>query len=91
MDSKPDKKYSDTPEEYNNTPEDSPKNNALGKYAYFSGIGFQMFGIIGAFTYAGYRIDKARESDTPIWTALLSLTGVIFSIYIVIRAVIRKK
>lgn len=63
----------------------------IGKYAYYSGIGFQMLVIIAVFTYIGYRIDQSRDADTPIFTALLSLLGVCLSIYNVIRAVTRKK
>ncbi|MFB2117707.1 AtpZ/AtpI family protein [Parapedobacter sp. 2B3] len=66
-------------------------NNSLGKYAYFSGVGFQMLGIIGVFTYIGYRIDKSREAETPIWTALFALAGVCISMYTVIRAVTRDR
>ena len=66
-------------------------NKAWGKYAYFSGVGFQMLAIIGVFTYVGYRIDKAQEAETPLWTALLALAGVSISIYTVIRAVTKKK
>lgn len=50
-----------------------------------------MLTIIGIFTYAGYRIDKAREAETPLWTALLALAGVCISIYTVIRAVMKKR
>jgi len=63
----------------------------LGKYAYFSGVGFQMLAIIGVFTYIGYRIDKSREAETPLWTALFALVGVCISMYTVIRAVTRNK
>ncbi len=66
-------------------------NNGLGKYAYFTGVGFQMLAIIGLFTYIGYRIDKHRAAETPLWTALFALAGVCISIYTVIRAVIAKK
>jgi len=72
----------------------SPKqsaSNSLGKYAYFTGVGFQMLAIIGIFTYIGHRIDLSRDAETPLWTALLALTGVCISIYTVIRAVLRKK
>ena len=65
--------------------------NALGKYAYFSGVGFQMLAIIGVFTYIGYRIDQSREAETPLWTALFALAGVCISMYTVIRAVTRRK
>lgn len=85
---KDNKKFAEKREAEENS---TSKHNPLAKYAYFSGIGFQMIAIIGAFTYAGYRIDQTREAGTPIWTALLSLTGVILSIYIVIRAVTRRK
>ena len=66
-------------------------NKALGKYAYFSGVGFQMLAIIGIFTYIGYRIDESRNADTLLWTALFSLAGVCISMYTVIRAVTRKR
>lgn len=65
-------------------------NNGLGKYAYFTGVGFQMLAIIGIFTYIGYRIDESRDAQTPLWTALFALVGVCISIYTVIRAVTRK-
>lgn len=63
----------------------------LGRYAYFSGIGFQMIAVIGVFTYIGYRIDGYRESDTLLWTAILALLGVCLSIYTTIRMVTRKR
>ncbi|HWK57853.1 MAG TPA: AtpZ/AtpI family protein [Parapedobacter sp.] len=63
----------------------------LGKYAYFSGVGFQMLAIIGVFTYIGYRIDQSREAETPVWTALFALVGVCISMYTVIRAVTSNK
>lgn len=66
-------------------------NNALGKYAYFTGVGFQMLAIIGLFTYIGYRIDQSRNTEKPIWTALFALAGVCISIYTVIQAVTRKR
>lgn len=67
------------------------RNNALGKYAYFTGVGFQMLAIIGIFTYIGHRIDRSRGGDIPLWTALFALIGVCISIYTVIRAVIRRE
>jgi len=70
-------------------PKPSP-NNALGRYAYFTGVGFQMLAIIGVFTYIGYRVDESRDAETPLWTALFALAGVCISIYTVIRAVLRR-
>lgn len=68
----------------------SSPNNAWGKYAYFTGVGFQMIAIIGIFTYIGYRIDESRGTGTRLWTALFALAGVCISIYTVIRAAMRR-
>lgn len=66
-------------------------SGTLARYAYFSGLGFQMIAIIGLFTYLGYRLDQSYATETPVWTAILSLTGVCLSIYFVIRSVTRNK
>ena len=58
----------------------------LNTYAKYSAIGFQMIGIIGAFTFAGYKIDESQNTKTPIYTGILSLIGVFISIYIVIKS-----
>lgn len=71
-------------------PKPTSQPNPLTKYAYYSGLGFQMIAIIGLFTYIGYRIDQQKAADTHLWTAILSLIGVCLSIYIVIRAVTKK-
>jgi len=59
----------------------------MSNYARYSAMGFQMIGIIGAFAFIGYKIDENRNSGTPIFTALLSLTGVVISLYLVIRSI----
>jgi len=64
--------------------------NNLSKYAYYSGMGFQMIAIIGVFTFIGMKIDEKRQSDKPIFTALLSLLGVCVSLYSVIKSVNKK-
>jgi len=66
--------------------QDKDENPANG-YLKYSGIGFQMIAIIGAFTYAGYKIDQAGNHQTKWVTAILSLTGVFISLYVVIRSV----
>lgn len=71
-------------------PKHPPNHNPLQRYAYYSGLGFQMIGIIGLFTYLGHRLDRAAGSDKRLWTVLLSLTGVCISLYIVIRSVMRR-
>lgn len=66
------------------------ETNSLSKYAYYSGLGFQMIAIIGVFTFVGYKIDENRNSDKPIFTAVLSLVGVVVSLYSVIKSVNKK-
>ena len=75
-----------------NAPEkdESPLNkgkSALSNYARYSALGFQMFFIIGAFTYAGYKIDENRGADSPLATAFFSLAGVFIALYIVLRTI----
>lgn len=71
--------------------ENKGRNATLGKYAYYSGIGFQMIAIIGLFTFIGHRLDAGLESSRPIWTAILALIGVCISIYTTLRMVLRKR
>jgi len=70
-----------------NSPKSKDKKAALNSYARYSALGFQMFGIIGIFTYIGYRIDEAQQTKTPLYTAGLALLGVFIALYLVIRSI----
>lgn len=72
------------PEE-NNQKKKKQSLKGFNSYIKYSGLAFQMIGIIGLFTFAGYKIDEYLKSKTPIITGISSLIGVIISIYIVIR------
>ena len=61
--------------------------NSLSKYAYYSGLGFQMIAIIGVFTFIGYKIDQNTDNQKPVLTAIFSLLGVCISLYTVIKSV----
>lgn len=63
------------------------KNKGLNSYVKYSAVGFQMLATIGLFTFIGYKIDKYRGSSQPIFTALISLIGVIISLFQVIRQI----
>lgn len=63
-----------------------PNNNKIKSYVQYSGLVFQMMGIIGLFTVAGYKLDENQASKTPIYTAILSLLGVCISLYTVIKS-----
>lgn len=65
--------------------------NSLSKYAYYSGLGFQMIAIIGVFTFIGYKIDEQMGSQKPVFTAAFSLAGVGISLYSVIKSVNKKQ
>jgi hypothetical protein len=70
-----------------NEQNESPGNNKPGNnYMKFTSVGFQMIGIIGIFTFAGYKIDQAANHKTQWVTAILSLTGVFISLYVVIKS-----
>ncbi|MFA4867084.1 MAG: AtpZ/AtpI family protein [Pedobacter sp.] len=57
----------------------------LNNFAKYTSISFQMLITIGLFAFAGYKIDAYRNSKTPIFTAILSLLGVVLSLYQVVR------
>lgn len=65
---------------------DNDDNKPAGNYAKYSGIGIQMIAIIGIFSFTGYKIDQYAGHQTQWVTALLSLTGVFVSLYIVIKS-----
>jgi hypothetical protein len=72
-------------------PENEPKDQnrrdkPINNYIKYSGIAFQMFGIIGVLTFVGYKIDVNAGHDTLWVTAMLSLAGVFISLYLVIKS-----
>jgi F0F1-type ATP synthase assembly protein I len=67
------------------------KNRPLHKYAYYTSIAFQMLAIILLCTYAGVKLDAWIETRIPVFTIILSLSGVIIAIYQVTRDLIKKK
>lgn len=69
-----------------NTKNTAPKINKFKSYVQYSGLGFQMIGIIGIFTFAGIKLDENQGLKTPIYTASLSLLGVLIALYTVIKS-----
>lgn len=63
-----------------------PKDNNGNSYLKFTGMAFQMIAIIGIFAFAGYKIDASANHPVKWVTAVLSLTGVFISLYLVIRS-----
>ncbi len=59
------------------------------KYVKFSSLGIQMGLIIYVFTWGGMFLDERYEMPTPWFTVALSLSGVVGSLTLVIREVIK--
>ncbi|MGF1924438.1 MAG: AtpZ/AtpI family protein [Bacteroidia bacterium] len=68
-----------------NTKKDEVKKHA-NNFARYSGIAFQMLATIGLFAFIGYRIDKSRNTESMIFTAILGLLGVVVSLVQVVRS-----
>ncbi len=62
-----------------------PKKNSHRAYARFSGIAFQMVGIIFIGSFLGVKLDEKFPNEYNWFTIGLSLLSVILSIIIVIR------
>ena len=71
-------------------PHDPKKDNAASSFIKYSSIGFQMLATIGLFAFVGYKIDQHQNNSKPIVAAILSLIGVVISLYQVIKQLDRK-
>lgn len=65
--------------------EPNEKKKNVNNFAKYSSISFQMLATIGVFAFIGYKIDEHRKSDKPVFTALISLLGVIVALYQVVK------
>ncbi|MEZ7945744.1 MAG: AtpZ/AtpI family protein [Flavobacteriaceae bacterium] len=68
---------------------DKKKTNApLSSYARFSGIAFQMVAIIAIGVFLGLKLDVYFDKE-KLFTVICSLISVVFSIYFVVRKIIK--
>lgn len=58
----------------------------LHYFAKYSGLFFEMLGIIVLGAFGGYKIDQKYKFETPIFTIILSLFSVFISLYLVIKS-----
>lgn len=77
------------PEKPINSDQKGPEKS-LKTYAQYAGMGFQMLIIIGLFAFLGYQLDEYNKTELPIFTAILSLCGVVIALYQGIKSIIRK-
>jgi len=54
-------------------------------------MGFQMIAIILLFYWAGSKLDERSVNEKPVYTAILSLFGVLAGLYIVLKEFIVRK
>jgi F0F1-type ATP synthase assembly protein I len=67
-----------------------PSDKGIRDFARYSGIAFQMMGIIFVTTWGGVKLDKVIGWKTPVFTIVLSLLGVFAAIYFMVRDFIKK-
>ncbi len=82
-----------TTEEQESQNQKNPKNQqskGIRDFAKYSGMAFQMIGIILVTTWGGVKLDKLTGWKTPVFTIVLSLLGVFAAIYITIKDLIKK-
>ncbi|MBM3419722.1 MAG: AtpZ/AtpI family protein [Bacteroidetes bacterium] len=67
---------------------DRPENS-LRTYGRYSGMAVQMAVIILVSVWGGMKIDELANMEKPVFTALLSLAGVVAAIYTSIKDLIK--
>ncbi len=60
-------------------------------FARYSGIGFEMLGIIILGVWGGQKLDSKFQNTTPVFTIVLSLLAVFAAMYLVLKDFIGKK
>jgi F0F1-type ATP synthase assembly protein I len=64
-------------------------NKGIQDFARFTGLAFQMIGIILVTVWGGVKLDKLTGWHTPVFTIVLSLLGVFAAIYTAIKDFIK--
>jgi F0F1-type ATP synthase assembly protein I len=67
----------------------SLQNKGTNDFARYSGLAFQMIGIILVTVWGGVKLDKLTGWKTPVFTIVLSLFGVFAAIYTAIKGFIK--
>jgi F0F1-type ATP synthase assembly protein I len=63
----------------------SPASKGIREFGRYSGIAFQMIGIILVTTWGGIKLDKLTGFKVPVFTIILSLLGVFAAIYTAVK------
>lgn len=65
------------------------QNKGIKDFARYSGMAFQMAGIILVTVWGGVQLDKLTGWHTPVFTICLSLLGVFAAIYTAVKDFIK--
>lgn len=65
------------------------QNKGIKDFARYSGMAFQMAGIILVTVWGGVKLDKLTGWNTPVFTICLSLLGVFAAIYTAVKDFIK--
>lgn len=64
-------------------------NKGINEFGKYSGIAFQMVGIILVTTWGGIKLDELLGFEKHVFTIILSLLGVFAAIYTAVKDFIR--
>ena len=65
---------------------DSGDKNQLNSYLKYSGLAFQMMGVIGVSVWAGLKLDERFMGGKPVFLLILTFLGIFGSIYTLYRS-----
>jgi F0F1-type ATP synthase assembly protein I len=65
------------------------QNKGVNDFARYTGLAFQMLGIILVTVWGGTKLDTLTGWQTPVFTIVLSLLGVFAAIYTAIKDFIK--
>jgi F0F1-type ATP synthase assembly protein I len=60
-------------------------------YLRYSGLGFQIAGIVAVGVFIGYELDKWLKTPKPYFTAFVSLAFVFLALYVGLKDFLKKK
>jgi len=66
-----------------------PPNKGVNDFARYTGLAFQMLGIILVTVWGGTKLDTLTGWNTPVFTIVLSLLGVFAAIYTAVKDFIK--
>jgi len=66
------------------------KNKPNSDLVHYSGISFQMIGVLLAATFGGRALDQYFQTQYPYYLLILLLLGVFMSMFVLIKGVIKR-